>query len=121
MRDVSWARWRRQYADGAKDESSGSALAGSSEANRRGTRHNHNQRQTADARIRKEPHTWRHSPDRRIFTHDRNKELIASERSLRLSHFEANRSITNIEPTRRSYIGWLIGLCTAGVSAVLSI
>jgi Rieske Fe-S protein len=27
----------------------------------------------------------------------------------------------NAEPTRRSYLGWLIGLCTAGVSAALAL
>ena len=38
-----------------------------------------------------------------------------------MSRFEPNHSIANAESNRRSYLGWLIGLCTAGVSAVLSV
>jgi menaquinol-cytochrome c reductase iron-sulfur subunit len=38
-----------------------------------------------------------------------------------LSPIDANRSVATTEPTRRSYIGWLMGLCTAGVSAVLAV
>jgi menaquinol-cytochrome c reductase iron-sulfur subunit len=38
-----------------------------------------------------------------------------------LSPIAANRSVPATEPTRRSYIGWLTGLCTAGVSAVLAV
>lgn len=38
-----------------------------------------------------------------------------------MSPAEANRSIASTEPTRRSYIGWLMGLCTAGVGAVLAV
>jgi menaquinol-cytochrome c reductase iron-sulfur subunit len=32
-----------------------------------------------------------------------------------------NVSAADEEPTRRSYVGWLIGLCTAGVGAVLCV
>jgi menaquinol-cytochrome c reductase iron-sulfur subunit len=34
---------------------------------------------------------------------------------------EANSSIANTGSTRRSYLGWLIGLCTTGIGAVLSV
>jgi menaquinol-cytochrome c reductase iron-sulfur subunit len=33
---------------------------------------------------------------------------------------ETNTAVKDTAPTRRSYLGWLIGLCTAGVGAVLS-
>ena len=38
-----------------------------------------------------------------------------------MSHFEINQSIANAPPTRRSYIGWLVGLCTAGIGVVLAV
>ena len=37
-----------------------------------------------------------------------------------MSNFVTNPSNTALEPSRRSYIGWLMGLCTAGVGAVLA-
>lgn len=33
---------------------------------------------------------------------------------------DSHTSSAAVPPTRRSYIGWLVGLCTAGVSAVLA-
>jgi menaquinol-cytochrome c reductase iron-sulfur subunit len=36
-----------------------------------------------------------------------------------VSPAEANTSAAEVETTRRSYLGWLVGLCTAGVGAVL--
>lgn len=43
------------------------------------------------------------------------------EEAMPLSHSEIERPATLKPLNRRSYIGWLIGLCTAGVSAVLAI
>src|SRR5450432_2150005 len=37
-----------------------------------------------------------------------------------MDHSEIHTSAAS-EPSRRSYIGWLVGLCTAGVSAVLAV
>ena len=34
---------------------------------------------------------------------------------------EANTSATELRASRRSYLGWLMGLCAAGVGAVLSV
>lgn len=38
-----------------------------------------------------------------------------------MSHSESNQSSALDESSRRSYLGWLIGLCTAGVGAVLAV
>jgi menaquinol-cytochrome c reductase iron-sulfur subunit len=38
-----------------------------------------------------------------------------------LSPADANSSVARTEPTRRSYLGWLIGLCTGGIGAALSV
>jgi menaquinol-cytochrome c reductase iron-sulfur subunit len=38
-----------------------------------------------------------------------------------MGHSEIRASAAANQPSRRSYIGWLVGLCTAGVSALLAI
>src|SRR5947209_19963217 len=38
-----------------------------------------------------------------------------------MSQHEINTSTSTDEPSRRSFTGWLMGLCSAGVGAVLAI
>ena len=38
-----------------------------------------------------------------------------------MSSIETTRAHAGSEPTRRSYLAWLVGLCTAGVGAALSV
>lgn len=38
-----------------------------------------------------------------------------------MSHDEVSTSVPENQPSRRSYLGWLIGLCSAGVGAALAV